>query len=109
MEVVAFDLYPDEDSAEMLGFCYCSLTEVLAQADVVTLHVPATSKTHHLLSDREFAAMKKGAILINTARGDIVDVSALVRALADKQLAGAGLDVLPVEPLIRDEAENLSF
>ena len=49
--------------------------------------------------------MKEGAVLINTARGDIVDVSALVRALAEKKLAAAGLDVLPVEPLIRDEAE----
>lgn len=105
MEVVAFDLHPDEASAEALGFRYSSLADVLAQADVVTLHVPATPKTHHLISDREFAAMKEGAVLINTARGDIVDVSALVRALAEKKLAAAGLDVLPVEPLIRDEAE----
>jgi len=105
MEVVAFDLHPDEASAKALSFRYCRLADVLAQADVVTLHVPATPKTHHLISDREFTAMKEGAVLINTARGDIVDVSALVRALSDKKLAAAGLDVLPVEPLIRDEAE----
>lgn len=105
MDVIAFDLHPDEALADALSFRYSSLVDVLARADVVTLHVPATPKTHHLISDREFAAMKDGAVLINTARGDIVDVSALVRALADKRLAAAGLDVLPVEPLIRDEAE----
>jgi D-lactate dehydrogenase len=60
--------------------------------------------TLRMLSDREFSRMKSGAILINTARGHIVDVEALVRALADGKLRGAGLDVLPQEPLIREEA-----
>jgi len=70
----------------------------------VTLHVPATSGTLSMLSDREFSRMKPGAILINTARGHIVDIEALVRALADGRLRGVGLDVLPQEPLIREEA-----
>jgi D-lactate dehydrogenase len=105
MDVVAFDLHPNEALADSLGFRYSGFADVLAHADVLTLHVPATPKTHHLISDREFAAMKEGAVLVNTARGDIVDTSALVRALADKRLAAAGLDVLPEEPLMRDEAE----
>ena len=79
--------------------------EVLAAADVVTLHLPATPQTIGLLSDREFALMKPGAVLINTARGNIVDTAALVRALSDGRLAAAGLDVLPEEPAIREEAE----
>jgi len=72
---------------------------------VLTLHVPATPATNHLISDAEFAAMKRGAVLINTARGSVVDVAALVRALKDGRLSAAGLDVLPQEHLMRDEAE----
>ena len=105
MEVLAFDLRPNDQAAQALGFRYGDLLDVLSQSDVVTLHVPATTQTHHLISDREFAAMKTGAILINTARGSIIDVSALVRALVDKKVGAAGLDVMPEEPLLRDEAE----
>lgn len=105
MTVVAFDLYPDEATARHLGFRYADLDTVLAAADVVTLHVPATPQTSGLLSDHAFGLMKSGAVLINTARGNIIDVPALVRALADGRLKGAGLDVLPQEPLIREEAQ----
>jgi D-lactate dehydrogenase len=105
MEVVAFDVHPDEEAARCLGFRYAAFERVLGEADVLTLHVPATPETRHLLSDRAFAAMKPGAVLINTARGNVVDVAALVRALADERLAAAGLDVLPEEPLIREEAQ----
>ncbi|WP_407178677.1 hydroxyacid dehydrogenase [Bradyrhizobium sp. STM 3562] len=104
MNVVAYDLQPDEAAANRLKFAYTSLDRLLSDSDVVTLHVPATPGTVRLLSDREFSRMKPGAILINTARGHIVDVEALVRALADGKLRGAGLDVLPQEPLIREEA-----
>lgn len=105
MTVVAFDLHPNEAAAQRLGFSYADLDAVLAAADVVTLHVPATPQTTGLLSDRAFSLMKPGAVLINTARGNIVDVPALVRALADGRLRAAGLDVLPQEPLIREEAQ----
>jgi D-lactate dehydrogenase len=104
MNVLACDLRPDEAAANRLKFTYTSFDKLLSDSDVVTLHVPAASGTLHLLSDREFSRMKPGAILINTARGHIVDVEALVRALADGKLRGAGLDVLPQEPLIREEA-----
>src|SRR5262249_1747273 len=104
MKVMAFDLRPDEAAATRLKFGYASLDKLLSDSDVVTLHVPARSGTHRMVSDREFARMKPNAILINTARGHIVDVEALVRALADGKLRGVGLDVLPEEPLIREEA-----
>ncbi len=104
MDVVAYDLHPDPAQAEALGFRYAGFDELLAVAHIVTLHVPATG-TRPLLSDAEFARMRPGAILINTARGSIVDTEALLRALTDGRLAGAGLDVLPMEPFIRDEAQ----
>nr|WP_218003085.1 MULTISPECIES: NAD(P)-dependent oxidoreductase [Nocardia] len=87
-----------------LGFRYADLDETLAAADVVTVHVPATAETTHLISDREFGLRKPGAVLINTARGRIIDVPALIRALADGKLKAAGLDVLPEEPVMREEA-----
>ncbi len=105
MHVVAYDSVPKENLSANLGFDYIPLTELLATADVITLHVPATSDTAHMLSSREFGLMKPGAVLINTARGGVVDVVALVQALTEGRLRGAGLDVLPNEPLLRDEAQ----
>ena len=105
MEVLAFDLQPDQTAAKTLDFRYAGLDEVLRRADVLSLHVPGDGGSHHLISDPEFAAMKPGALLINTARGGVVDPEAMVRALASGRLGGAGLDVLPEEPAMRDEAE----
>jgi D-lactate dehydrogenase len=107
MKVLAFDIQPDEQAARELGFCYVSMDELLAESDIISLHVPASEKTRHLISQDEFDNMKRGAVLINTARGDVVDTTALVRALAEQKLSAAGLDVLPEEPVIREEAELL--
>lgn len=107
MDVLAFDIQPDEDAAAQLGFRYVEMDELLAHCDIISLHVPASKKTRHLISHDEFEKMKDGAVLINTARGDIVDTKALVRALAEQKLSAAGLDVLPEEPVIREEAELL--
>ena len=101
---IAYDVHPSREAAERFGFRYVELNELLAAADVISLHVPATPETRHLLSDAAFARLKPSALLVNTARGNILDTAALVRALADGRLAGAGLDVLPEEPLIREEA-----
>lgn len=105
MQVVAFDVRPDEALARELGFRYLPFDGLLAAADVVSLHAPATKETHHLLSTRAFAKMKDKAVVINTARGSLIDAHALIMALRSGKVAGAGLDVLPDEPLIREEAE----
>ena len=107
MNVLAHDIHPHMDAARQVGFTYTSLDRLLAQADVISLHVPATRSTNHLLSEREFGLMKDGIILINTARGTNIDVKALLAALANGKVGGVGLDVLPDEPSIREEAELL--
>jgi D-lactate dehydrogenase len=107
MKVVAFDLHPDEKKATDNGFTYVDLDTLLKEADVVSLHVPETTETHHLLSAEKLALMKSTALLINTSRGGIVDTEALARALKEGKLGGAGLDVLEEEGVIRDEADFL--
>jgi D-lactate dehydrogenase len=107
MNVVAFDIQPNQQAARELDFHYVQMDRLLANSDIVSLHVPANDKTRHLISSEQFKQMKDGAVLINTARGDIVDTRALVRALAEEKLSAAGLDVLPEEPVIREEAELL--
>jgi glyoxylate reductase len=77
---------------------YVPLDEVLQQSDFISIHVPYTSETHHLIGEREFSLMKPTAMLINTARGPIVDEKALVQALQRGKIAGAGLDVFEHEP-----------
>ena len=85
-----------------------SLRELLAQSDVVSLHVPLTAETHHLINVTKLAKMKPDAILINTARGAIVEEAALVRALQTKQIAGAGLDVFEHEPKVDKRLRAMS-
>ena len=84
---------PDTGQVSRLPF-----TELLATSDVISLHVPLSEATRHLLDDAAFALMKPGAVLVNTARGGLVDADALVRALDSGRLAGAALDVLDPEP-----------
>ncbi|MBN2204278.1 MAG: hydroxyacid dehydrogenase [Thermoleophilia bacterium] len=108
MDVLAFDIAPDEELAGRLGFRYVAMDELLAQSDVVSLHVPGGESTHHLLSAPQFGAMKEGVIVINTSRGEVIDSPALLEALSSGKVAAAGLDVLEEEPAIREEAELLS-
>ncbi|MDP3853330.1 hydroxyacid dehydrogenase [Phenylobacterium sp.] len=105
MHVLAVDARPDPAAAAELGFDYASLEDLLRQADVISLHVPGSPDTRDLITDAQFAAMKPGAVLVNTARGGVVNAAALVRALTSGKLAGAGLDVFADEPLLREEAE----
>ena len=108
MKVIASDMRPDAALEAQLGFRYVPLDELLKTADVISLHVPATAETENLISESAIAKMKQGAVIINTARGSLIEISALIRALREGRLAGAGLDVLPEEPLIREEAELIS-
>lgn len=102
MEIVAFDPYLDEAALRVHGVAKVDFAALLAQSDYVSLHVPLSPKTRGLISEAELRAMKATAYLINTARGPIVDEPALVRALQEGWIAGAGLDVLDAEPPPRD-------
>lgn len=93
----------DTECEEKLGVKYCTLDTLLAESDVVTLHVPLTEETRHLMNKSTFEKMKRGSFLINTARGSVVDEHDLVEALRSGHLMGAGLDVFDNEPNIDPE------
>ncbi len=84
-----------------------SLEQCLQDSDVISLHVPLVSKTHHLIGEKEFQMMKKTSIFINTSRGQVVDEKALIKALQEKWIFGAGLDVYENEPAIPEELIDL--
>jgi len=107
MNVLAYDVNQNNLLSEVLGFEYVSLEELLSKSDVITLHVPYNKFTHHLINKDRVKLMKKGAILINTARGAVVDTEALIEALNKGILAGVGLDVLEGEELIKEEKQLL--
>jgi len=86
--------------ADADGVRFAELDDLLAESDVVTLHVPLTPGTRHLIDDEALARMRPTALLVNTARGGVVDTDALVRALQEKRLAGAALDVFEDEPAV---------
>jgi len=94
---------PDPDAERELGVKFATLDELLGASDFVSLHVPLTPETRHMMNAATFAKMKKGSYLINTARGPIVDERALVNALSEAQIAGAALDVFDNEPNIDPE------
>ena len=98
MRIICHDIKKDEAWARQVGATYLPMKEVLKKADVVSLHVPLLDNTYHIISTRELSIMKENAILINTARGALVDEAALYQALKNHQLAGAGLDVWETEP-----------
>ncbi len=108
MDVLVSDPFPKKELAESIGFRYAPLEELLAKADVVTLHAPYLPETHHLMNDARFALMKRGAVIVNTSRGALIDTQALLKALQDGILSGAGLDVLEEEMFIREESELMS-
>lgn len=108
MRVLAFDAFPQPILAEVLGFEYAPLDRLLQESDVITLHVPLNDKTFHLINKDNIRLIKRGAILINTARGGVVDTDALAMALDEGILSGAGLDVLEGEESIKEEAQLLT-
>ncbi len=107
MDVLAYKRTPDPKLAADLGFRFVTMDELLSQSDIITLHVPYNKETHHMLNQEAFSKMKDGAIVINTARGAIVDTGALLAAINSGKVGAAGLDVLEEEPLLREEHELL--
>jgi D-3-phosphoglycerate dehydrogenase / 2-oxoglutarate reductase len=99
LKVIAYDPFADVKFAQQYGIDLVSFDELLAQADIVSLHMPCTPETTDIMNARSLAKMKKDSVLINTARGGLVDEDALCDALASGHLYGAGLDVCKVEPL----------
>ena len=108
MKVLAYDIKQDKKLAKKIGFEYAGTEELLAKSDIITLHAPDNESTHHLINSENINLIKKGAYLINTARGGLVETQALLKALSDRTLAGVGLDVLEEEFLIKEEAQLLS-
>lgn len=108
MQILANDLYPDTAASSRLAFDYVDLDTLLARSDVISLHCPLSPSTQHLIGKSAFMKMKRGVYLINTARGGLIDTTALLWALDTGIVAGAGLDVLEEEEAVREERELLS-
>jgi D-lactate dehydrogenase len=106
MKVIAYTAHPDTEFAKQVGFEYTSLDHLLQNSDIISLHCAYNKETHHLINKENIQKIKKGAFLINTARGPIVQTEALVMALSEGRLAGAGLDVLEEEG---ETEEELAF
>lgn len=102
MTVLYHDVVRREDLEQDLGLKYTALDDLLRRSDFVSVHTPLTPQTRHLIGAAQFRQMKKTAILINSARGPIVDQHALVEALRARTIAGAGLDVFEIEPIPAD-------
>ncbi|MDD5721255.1 MAG: NAD(P)-dependent oxidoreductase [Candidatus Pacebacteria bacterium] len=109
MNIVAYDLFPDLAFAKENNFTYKSLLEVLGESDIVTIHTPYTKENHHLINKENISKMKKGILVINTARGALVDTEALIWGINEGIIAGAGLDVLEGERDLKIKKEIIGF
>lgn len=108
MKVKAYDINQDAFLSEVLHFEYATLDEILQSADILTLHMPHNKYTHHFLNENTIKKTKKGVIIINTARGELIDTKALYKYLKTGHIGGAGLDVIEGEQLLSHEEEVLS-
>ena len=108
LTVIATDPYPDKEFAAKMGFEYVDLDSLLASSDIITLHAPLTPQTKHMINLNNIGKIKRGAILINTARGGLVQTEALLKAIEQGILSAAGLDVLEEECFIKEEKQLLS-
>ncbi len=108
MNILAFDAYPDQNFAQEIGVQYVSLEDLLKNSDVITIHTNLNPSTFHLINKENIKIVKRGAYLINTARGGIVETEALVYALKEGILKGAALDVLEEETEVKEELEILA-
>jgi glyoxylate reductase len=103
MRVLYYDTRRDEQAERELGVAYVPLENLLRESDFVSIHAPLTEKTRHLIGEKELRLMKPTAFLVNVARGPLVDEAALIRALREKWIAGAALDVFEREPYVPPE------
>jgi D-lactate dehydrogenase len=108
MNILAYDKFKDLDYAKKMNFKYVPLNKLLSLSDIITLHLPYSKETHHIINEKNMAKVKKGALLVNTARGALIETKALAKALTNKILGGICLDVLEEETIIKEEHELLS-
>ena len=108
MKIIAYDIFKNKKLAKELNFRYTGFDYLLKNSDIITLHCPYNSKTHHLINKKNINKIKKGALLINTARGALVETDALVKALDKATLSGAGLDVLEEECHVKEDHQVMS-
>ncbi len=107
MNILVFDPFPNKALAKKLHFQYVTLENLLKKSDVITLHAPYNKKTHHLINLKNIKLIKMGALLVNTARGGLIDTTALVEALRKGNLSGIALDVLEAEKYVFKEEREL--
>jgi len=103
MRVIYYDVIRRPDLEQSLGIEYRDLNEVLREADFISVHVPLTEQTRHLISRDQFRLMKKTAVFVNTSRGPVVDQAALAEALRNRTIYAAGIDVFEKEPVPADD------
>jgi len=108
MNILAYDVTKDLKFAKRFGLKYVNLNLLLKNSDIISLHVPYNKKTHHLINKNNLKLIKKGSILINTARGGVVETDALLKGLSKGIFSGVGLDVLEEECFIKEEKQLLS-
>lgn len=109
MNVVAYDIFSKKELIEKYDIKYLSLDELLITADIISLHAPLTEGNFHMINEEKFKLMKPSAILINTARGELIDTKALYEALSENRIFGAGLDVLEAENILTQPEKIWDF
>lgn len=108
MKVIVYDINQNNDIAKEIGFEYVNMDTLFENSDIISLHVPYNKYTHHLINKDSFNKMKNGVVIINTARGAVVETEGLIEALESKKVLAAGLDVLEGEDYLRGLYNNLS-
>lgn len=109
MNIIAYDIFPKEEITQEYGVKYVSLDELLAVSDVISLHAPLTEDNFHMIDEEKIKLMKPSAIIINTARGELIDSKALYEALSENKIFGAGLDVMEAENVLTQPEKIWDF
>lgn len=108
MNVLVYDVRQEQLLAEVLGFSYVGFDDLLERSDVISLHAPLNKATHHMINSENIVKIKRGAILVNTARGSLIETEALITALNQGILSGAGLDVFEGEEAVKEDTALLA-
>lgn len=109
MNILAYDIYPKQELIDKYGVEYLPLDELLQKSDVVSLHAPLTEGNFHLINEEKINLMKPNAVIINTARGELIDTQVLYEALSKGRIFGAGLDVLEAENMLIQPEKTFDF